>query len=590
MIERLHINANAQYFRVRKKLTKKLITACLKKAAENSIGRNSEIIRHELGINNKIFRVSCNVFKTERKPPFLFSGEERDIIYCYALLIETDDILIISKSGGQDFYKMIERSVKHIEATILQNAFIEETSQIEKIATQSIDTRKNLLKNVTYQDTNLQVSLPTFSLSQKVVKNIRHKTGDKRYSTITNKSKFNVLGQKGFLTDFCQTSLEAFSRFDSYKEKENFLSNFATLLPFSEHSSKLTPKEFLFITTDLIQLIEENENQLPKLYYQKPNGRKLYLRGTFLNIVDRYAELINIEIKKDQGTKISYLQNQFDKTLQLVVTDSKFKLKSKKFKNVFLEFEEHNSINLQQYINENQCYNLTFDKSDIRYSAGLLCQDSKLLGNISSFLQIFIPNKVLEKITSEKGTINKTSKNFSTTSLFHYTESNYSSDVDDLILDDLGYESSDYIGVKSKKKIQLFHCKYSKRIFSASAFQEVVGQALKNLNFFYQTSEIDKKAKLWTEKYADTKISRIRKGDRRKYIDNLKETILSANCDREVYLIINFISLKTLTEELNKLKNNKSSNRQTNQILWLLSSLKHSCDDRGIKIYITCKE
>lgn len=154
----------------------------------------------------------------------------------------------------------------------------------------------------------------------------------------------------------------------------------------------------------------------------------------------------------------------------------------------------------------------------------------------------------------------------------------------------MGYESADYIGVKKEKKIQLFHCKFSKKVFSATSFQEIVGQALKNLSFFYQTSEIDKKAILWNSKYGKTKILRVRKGKSTEFIGNLKGTILSANCDREIYLVINFISFKTLKTELEKLKNNKNPKRQTNQILWLISSLKNNCDERGIKIFIICKE
>lgn len=590
MINRLYLTSNAQYFKTKKKLSKRLINDCLKKAAENSIGRNTEAIRHELTVGSNTFKISYCIFKIERKPPFLISGDERDLIHNFVVLIEVDDFLVINKSGGQDFFKLIEKYLKAIDTSILQNAFVKEDSHFEKIAAQSIDTRKNLLKKVTYEDPDLQISLPVFGASQKVVKNVRHKTDGKRYTTNPNKSKLNILGQKGFLADFCQTAYEAFDRFKNYKPKENFLSNFATLLNLPDYSNKIFPREILLLTSDIIQLIEENENQTPKFFYQKVNHRKIYFTKPFIDILDEHAELKEISEKKENGVKIFYIRNEFDKSLQIIQSETKFKLKSKKFKNLYFEFDEHTIINIQQYINETQNFILTFDKSDIRYSGGQLCQDSKLLGNIENFLQIFIPDKNIESITSEKGKFNSKSTSFEKNSLFHYTEQNYSAGIDDLILDDLGYESSDYIGTKKGNKIQLFHCKFSKNFFSASAFQEVIGQALKNLSFFYQTSGIDKKASMWGDKYGKTKIDRVRKGDKNEYLNNLKATVVAANYDREVYLIINFISLKTLTDELNKLKNNKAPKRQTNQILWLISSLKNSCHERGIKIFITCKD
>jgi len=318
MLDRLHITSNAQYFNTKKKLTKKLLTACLKKASENSVGRNSELIRYELNVNNKIFKVSYCVFKIERKPSFLLSGDERDVIHNFVVLIEIDDFLVINKSGGQDFSKLIEKSVKSIDASILQNAFVKDTSHFEKIAAQSINTNKNLLKKITYEDPNLQVSLPTFGASQKIVKNVRHKTDGKRYTTNLNKSRLNILGEKGVLSDFCKTAFEAFERFKNYKQKENFLSNFATLLSFSDYSQKIIPKEILLLTSDLIQLIEENKNQSPKFFYQKPNNRKLYFKKKFLEILDENAELKIINEKKENRVKIFYIENKFDKSLQLI--------------------------------------------------------------------------------------------------------------------------------------------------------------------------------------------------------------------------------------------------------------------------------
>lgn len=236
-----------------------------------------------------------------------------------------------------------------------------------------------------------------------------------------------------------------------------------------------------------------------------------------------------------------------------------------------------------------QWFNITFDEPAIHYAAGQLCQDNKLLGNINGFLQIFVADPLLASIVSEKGIVNVKSKRFRSNTLFQYVESKFKPNVDHLILDDLGYEVGDYIGVKNMKKVQLFHCKAADRMLSASAFQEVVGQALKNLNFFSQIDAIGAKAKLWRKNYPSTSISRVRTADKVHFEKDMKAALSAPNCDKEIYLIVNFLSLSLLRAQLNNVRAGRAAQKAAVPLLWLLSSLKNSCMERGIKIYIYCK-
>jgi hypothetical protein len=534
------------------------------------------------------FLVSFCVFKIEKRPAFLLSGSELDIIHHYAVIIEHKDFLAIIKSGAHDFYKVIASNLKLVDIQVLQNAFVQTNSMIEKAVTQSINPREGVVKKTTYEDKDLSKSMTTYGASEKVVKNFRLKNDKRRVTGIANKSRLNLLGEKGSIEAICNLVSFVFERFNDYKPSENFFSNFATLLNLDDYAGKVTPKDLLLLTTDIIGEAEE-EDTLPKLYYSY-NGEKRYAKKNLLEILENYADMIEITEEIEKKERKYYLKKSLDKTLQLVIRDSRFKFASGKFKNLFLEFEKDNVIKLQDYINNRQCFILTFDQSDIRYTDGQLCLDSKLLGKISSFLQIFKTNKELASIKSEKGSTKSSSTKFDDSSLFGFTEKIYANKVNHFILDDMGFESADYIGVDTNKKIQLFHCKSSIKGLSASAFQDVVGQALKNLSFFFHTTEVDKKSALWLRNYKKTKIPRLRHGNKKTFISELKTTLAAANFDREVYLVVNYISYKQLKEELEKLRDKKKANRQTNQILWLLSSLQVSCAEKNVKVFIVCKE
>jgi hypothetical protein len=185
--------------------------------------------------------------------------------------------------------------------------------------------------------------------------------------------------------------------------------------------------------------------------------------------------------------------------------------------------------------------------------------------------------------------VTKSTKKFQQKTLFNFVEQTFKPNLDHLILDDLGYETADSIGIKKMLKALLLHCKWDDKILSASAFQIIVGQALKNLNFFAQIDAVDAKTVLWRQHYSVTTMPRIRLGGKVGLANEIKKTLAATNVDREVILVVNFLSYKLLKEQLMYLKAGKPALRSTTPLLWLLNSLRNACTERGVKIYIYCK-
>lgn len=83
-----------------------------------------------------------------------------------------------------------------------------------------------------------------------------------------------------------------------------------------------------------------------------------------------------------------------------------------------------------------------------------------------------------------------------------------------IVYDDLNTEIADFIAI-SEQKIALIHCKYSSSKLSASAFQDVVGQALKNLSYLSANNvesnngHIIKHIDRWDTTWNGSKIARI---------------------------------------------------------------------------------
>lgn len=170
------------------------------------------------------------------------------------------------------------------------------------------------------------------------------------------------------------------------------------------------------------------------------------------------------------------------------------------------------------------------------------------------------------------------------------------SSYDYFICDDLYKEWADHIGL-NEKFISFYHSKYKNSSFSASDFQDIVGQALKNLgNLSPSDDQWDIKEGFWNNLYKnnsiETQINRIRTGQNSNdVISYFKKIKGYPNIKKQVHIVINFISKSALEDKLIRLKNGEQFRERNEiiQILWFISSLISSCFEANTEVYIHCK-
>jgi hypothetical protein len=261
-----------------------------------------------------------------------------------------------------------------------------------------------------------------------------------------------------------------------------------------------------------------------------------------------------------------------------------------KLKNIVIKYSGY-EVSLQEYIQKHHNFIITFTEIDMVYSNKKLFQDSKLLGNLDFFLDVLDPHPELLTITSEKGSNNPSSTQFDINSLFYFIENKLVKNIDYLFCDDLGNEWADFISVTNLKSFCYYHAKFASSQLSASDFQIVIGQALKNIGNMNPTvADLSKKNTRWQNNIPNTNISLFRIGDN---IDNgcqsFIRTINTTNSSKEIFLVVNFLSKSELKEELINLKEGRTCPYQVIQILWLLSSFITTCKELGFNVHITCK-
>lgn len=184
--------------------------------------------------------------------------------------------------------------------------------------------------------------------------------------------------------------------------------------------------------------------------------------------------------------------------------------------------------------------------------------------------------------------------------ILHEISTNHK-EIDYLICDDLGYEISDFIALNSKEnKVIFIHCKYKESNLSASAFQDICGQANKNIEYIMRTNinELnfwDNHIKHWEEKWSISEnnktyqANRCIKGNIGDFVNEYKRIIQNSNSTKEVWLVNSGLSKRELEKELRKPLNKKQA-EQLPQLMWLIHTTMDSLSQAGSEMKIFCKE
>lgn len=583
------INENAYFYKNidRVRISRTMIEQVFRDASSVKTGNYLlKIVRRSYPINENSITYSLCVFKYESKPTFIDEEVENWIEskLAYLLIVEVHDYIVISRkniSKVQEFIKQFQP----LDYTILSTLFVNENTSFEKFSLKNLNVSDKALREKSLEALDLRENFSSLGANNYMLNSLRVKNEEEKTSLMLNSSRINKFGKKSGIEQFCNWSYSLVNRIKEHIEKETFLSVFAEPQDYESMKDSLNPISILFIFS---KLYDDFENGRIVTFFVRNSKLGKERRFNLIQYLDSFERLLKIE--KDEN--VFRIKNTVTDDLELKMNNKSITLQSLKLKNIILQKDDGYDISFIDYINKYCSFILNFENIDLVYSNRKLFKDSKLLGNIEHFIKIFIPFEDLANITSEKGnfTINQTQ--FADDSIFNFVEKQFLDSSEFFICDDLGREWADHIGI-TEDRVTFYLSKYKDSSFSATAFQDIIGQAQKNLgNLTPQNYQLMSKRDFWNRSYPNSNISRLRKGDNiDDFIHQYQSTIKNPYLKRECYLVINFISKAELQNNLNQLKGgiNFAQKNETIQILWFISSLVSSCKEVNIDAYICCK-
>ncbi|MDW9382801.1 hypothetical protein [Chryseobacterium sp. JV558] len=590
----LHENA---YFYIKETsgfLSKRIIKETFAEAATDKHGRSLlEIVKEKKVLSNGIeIFYSILVFKYIKKPSFteelIINWEE--VKLAYMCLVDFEEHLVVARrniSKISDFLKTFEV----LDYNVITSIYSQDNTSFEKLSMDNMNVSDRAIRQKSLESPDLKENVSSFGLQGYILNTVRVSNDEEKIALSINSSRINQLGPKNTFDGFLYWCNNTVGKIKNYVPKTNFLSSFATSIDYSKHKDDLTPTSILIILSKIYKEFEENK--IKKCFFRiKKRNEILEREINLIPILKQFEYLLEIEETED-GYKI---KNNVVNDLSLFLNNKSITLRSKKLSKLFIEYETDLCYPILSVINWTRSYIITFDNPEFIYCNRKLFKDSRLLGNLDSVLKIFKEHPELENVTSEKGKFRINSTDFETNSVFEFVENTFKANYEYFICDDLSKEWADHIGL-NEDSIAFYHSKYKNSNFSASDFQDIIGQALKNLgNLSPSDDQWEIKENHWNNLYkndsVETKISRVRTGQSSNQTISYFKTIKGyPNIKKQVHIVINFISKSALEDRLHKLKNGESFRERNEviQILWFISSLISSCFEANTEVYIHCK-
>lgn len=468
-------------------------------------------------------------------------------------------------------------------------------SNYTRISMKNLEGGANAMRERTFVADDLSRSMSAFGANHYMLSSFNGKNSrGKTFAVTTSTARIAERGQNLSIHKYCELVKETIDNINAgnLNSPTDFLSVFAEYVDYKEEKDNgvLVPSSILLSTWVINDMLDNA--QCSFTYALK--GQRIPIS---LADVMHYLEMCTNDPILLLNNDTDYVDKK--KRIHVKLWDNGIIIDSFRLKNLEITSQTEPEYNgsLARLINRYGLFNVYFDSTDLIYTQGGLYKNHNLLSNFAQLLSAFEPIVGLANIHTEKhhnGHSFEDLDEWSNDSIFKLVEDTFRNKYDYLICDDLEKEWADHIGIK-ENEIAFFVEKYSEGKYSASDFQEAIGQALKNIgNLSPLDTALDSKKAEWEGMHTTSRIARWSNPQPEKSID---DAIFKWKCNRsnpfsekKMCLVVNFISLDEFKNSLNNFNNLDAKVKAvTFQRLWLLSSFVNACIEAGVTPKIYCK-
>lgn len=537
-----------------------------------------------LGETVPSFAKDINDFWTERKLGYFIMVEYNEYVAIQSRNITTPNCLLNALV-----------LIDYLTLTALNN-----NSSYSKISMKNLDGGANAMRARTFVADDLSKSMSALGANHYMLSAFNGKNGNgKTFAVTTSTARIAERAQTIDITDYCVWVKYVIVGIQGINQPQStdLLSIFAEYVDYKEEFRKghLVPNSLLLNIWEIYDKLEQAQCALT-----------YNIRGNDIHITPDNLMSYLEECAKEP-ILLSNIGNEYrdrKKRISVALKEENIIISGTRLKSVQISSQQEPEYNgsLARLINRYGLFNVYFDNIDVIYTQGGLYKNHNLLRNYEQLLGILRPidglnDNTVEKIRHGNGRQRNSFQGVNSwdhDSMFQIVENTFMNNFDYFICDDMEDEWADHIGI-SKNKVSFFVEKCDDSKYSASAFQEVIGQALKNIgNLTPLDATKDDKRNKWSGVHTTSTIDRWRNKREGASIEDAIQLWMSnrtnPNYEKEMCLVVNFIAIDDFRSDLQNINNlNDTRKATTFQRVWLLSSFINACMEAGVKPVIYCR-
>ncbi|MFG0396644.1 hypothetical protein ACF8LH_23040 [Pseudomonas sp. zbq_4] len=594
LLEDFEITKSAKFFKLskNKKPNKGDIERFLRNASENKDGNYLlKTVREEFSsTDGHSAFLSAVCYKVVDKPSFLTSDKLLETKYAYLILVEFDNYMAILKKNSGDLASELKGHIELFSSSEISrysNSSIDE--QCERLSVRGMAISKYSILQKSYEAFDLNDSLPTVNSHRQIPNAAKFRNKESSYSIAISTSRITEHSEKISINNLINWCFTFKDRIENNAPSQ-FLKQFSNSISLKDIPANTHPNGLLLTAHELI---EEIRTEFDVTFNKRP------IKNSLLNLLIRaHAEPVETSAQHKNSAK---LKSRID--LEIIKNKNTFTLKSKYLSKISLINKfTHTEKTLTNHINDKGLFTLTFNDPRFFYTQKRIYRDNEIINNFERIVDIFEPVESFTKALTEKGEscLSSTSTDFPIHSLFYRVQEHFSKgNPKTIICDDLGSkEWADHFVIENSEtpRITLVHSKASQKTsHGASAMQEVIGQAIKNIGKTHLgEKELYEKKRLWTSpyktKHVTTSINRItsKTKDLKQLSRIISKVTSSPKTTKVVAIAVNFMEKSQIDKIYQKAQKSKLASHET-QLIWLLSSFVSSCIESGARPQILCR-
>ncbi|MGH7389900.1 MAG: hypothetical protein ACREM3_10660 [Candidatus Rokuibacteriota bacterium] len=491
--------------------------------------------------------------------------------------MKTEWFVGIFKHGAASLADWLEERAKPLPRGKFTNAF-SGNSTVRKMSVQRMAASKHELRAASYEAADLQSSLPMMAASRCAIRAIRFQdTAIGSIAVTVSTSRVQRSGGRCPVGDLANLVSMVVEQTQADK-RHPFLATFAQAVPIGDLPAGAEPTSVLFDWSGIV------ETDALELHRKSRSGEELRRQISKKLLHRVLGDTLSVVADEDDWRFGRILDRPRGR---LALTSTKYSVKSILGNQLVVrDVDSDETMPLAKWARENDVYSITFTHPEYCFSGGALYQRADFASEVDVVRRCLRTEAPLAAAASEKGEPQKEDVQFPPNSIFRVAEESIYADRDWLCCTDLGDEWADYLCIQ-RGALVFIHCKGGKGTTGASSFQEVVGQALKNLGRIQATPVVfeEKLAATRRKKYwSRTKIERLRDpGCKWPDFEAAVNGILTnPNATREVHLVVTMLSREQFEEAT------AAPAPHFIQLIWLLASFINSCREMGAKPVVIC--